>query len=134
MCFVAFISCSEKLPLIPWDKSDPGFNVRELSSYEAPVKQHFSLPYVAYAGSHFGCGCGFLKEDANSEELSDTQSSYDSLANYITGLSKNGAQCSLYFLWDGDHALEPDFFEQLTISELTTPEFEFVEGAHYEFA
>ena len=134
MCFVGYIASSKKLPLIGWEISNPKLNVAELSSHELPVRQQFSLPNVAYLGSHLGCGCGFLKEDASQEEISMIQSNYDNLSIYIGNLRQDGALCAVYFLMDGDQGESPDFFEQISMKELVSPEFEFVEGAHYEFA
>ena len=59
MCMMIYIASDRPLPLIDWQDEFPAFHVRELREEEMAVRTHFKKPYVYYAGSHEGCGCGF---------------------------------------------------------------------------
>lgn len=130
MCLAVYIASDHELPLIAWDESAPSFYIDELST-DGDVKKQFTLPEVAYAGSHEGCGCGFLKDGAVGEELEDVDENYHKLASYIKGLQTKGASIQLFSCWEGEQTSPAESNETIRVSDLMTKEFEFKEKALY---
>jgi hypothetical protein len=75
MCLALYLAASQELPVIPWDKTNPGFHVIRLPKEAESVRKHFRSDYVYYAGSTQGCSCAF-----NYEHESD---SIVELRNYL---------------------------------------------------
>ena len=113
-----------------WDEAAPGFYIGELLT-EGDVKMQFTLPNVAYAGSNEGCGCGFIKEGEEGEELEIVEENYRNLANYVRALQANGSRIELFSCWAGNETSKPDFNETVSVSDLIAGEFEFKEKALY---
>ena len=129
MCLVIYIASNKPLPLVPWDKTSPGFNVVELSENEECVRIHFSLPHVSYAGSHTSCGCGFNEGREHAEYLSDPKERVDSLASSsrLASYVREHQVGQIYSCWSGDEA-EPKAFErQITPDALVAEDFFFRE-------
>ena len=134
MCLAVYIASDKTLPLIKWDKEKPAFNVVPLSKYENRVQKHFRLPFIAYAGSHEGCGCGFLKDGVEGEDLEIVQSNYNSLVKYIHNLKDQGARIEIYSCWEGDQGKKPESKDTLDLQEINDQQFEFKEKAYYKIA
>ncbi len=134
MCLAVYIASDKTLPLIEWKKEKPAFNVVPLTKHENGVKRQFSRPFIAYAGSHEGCGCGFFKEGEEVKELEIVQANYDSLVNYLKKLKEQGASIEIYSCWEGDQEEEPEFTEKMTLEEISGQHFEFKEKAYYKIA
>ena len=86
MCWVLYLACDQPLPLQPFDREAPAFNVAELTPHEEPVRGQFSKPYVYRVGAHTLCGCGFDRGQAHPdhpEELETTEASLRSLHAYL---------------------------------------------------
>lgn len=83
------------------------------------------MPYIYFAGSHQGCGCGFLKEGEVGEALEDCRRNYQALAEVLDGIAKLGGQAELFACWEGEQNKQPKFIDQLSVSQLLAPEFEF---------
>ena len=75
MCLALYLAASQELPVIAWDKANPGFHVIRLPKDAEAVRKHFHSDYVYYAGSAQGCSCAF-----NYEHESD---SIVELRNYL---------------------------------------------------
>ena len=134
MCLAVYIASNRELPLIPWDEENPGFYVDDLSKSDSDVQRQFALPYIRYAGSHLGCGCGFFKDGIDPEEFPDVQANYIALAKYIDSVMQQGALCSVFSCWEGDQGKPQINQMNLTTKDLISPEFEFKEKVFYEFA
>jgi hypothetical protein len=132
MCLMLYIAGSEPLPLVPYIKREPSFSVSEVSGYNLCVKRQFTLPYVYYAGSHEGCGCGFLKEWEIGEELEKIEDNYSKLSAYIHGACRRGIAIQLFSCWAGDQDSTPEFRESIDEDDLKDKEFEFKEKAFYQ--
>ena len=96
------------------------------------IKNQFRHSHIVYAGTHVLCGCGFLKQDEEGDELALIQANYDSLVSYLGGLKKSGAAVEIFSCWEGDQGAEPEFRELVSLTELGSDEFEFKEKAFYE--
>lgn len=89
---------------------------------DAPVRDRFSLPFVYFAGSHLGCGCGFQKYE-DDDERDKTQANYTALAGVIRNVLSSTSSVEIFTCWEGDHANEPEFLESVSVSKLLLPEF-----------
>ena len=76
MCLMVYIASDKPLPLIDWNENKRAFNVTDLSKYEKNVETQFKYTNVYNAGSHLGCGCGFLKEFKEEDELALANENY----------------------------------------------------------
>ncbi len=68
MCLQVWLGSVRPLPehgLLDPKVPDPllGYHRLERVADDAPVRARFTLPEVAYVGSHEGCGCGFESSD-----------------------------------------------------------------------
>ena len=122
------------MPLVEWNEKQPKFNVVAIIKNESVVKKQFQNPYVVYAGSHEGCGCGFFKEGEKGEELKVVQANYDSLAYCLSSLKFGGSKLEIFSCWEGDQGLEAEHRHIITLEELASPSFEFKEKAYYKIA
>ncbi|HEY7544129.1 MAG TPA: hypothetical protein VID27_04565, partial [Blastocatellia bacterium] len=125
---------SEMLPLIAWDESDRAFYVSELPARASGVKKQFTLPFVYYAGSHEGCGCGFLKGGRSDEEMEKVKENYAKLAEYVSQARRKRIAVELFSCWAGDEEAAPEFREVINGMALKQEDFEFKEKAFYRFA
>ena len=130
MCMVIFIASRSPLPLIPWQKDAPAFNVTELTEHEKPVCRHLALPHVRQAGSHTSCGCGFNEGreypeayDDPAAERAEAMESSSRLARYV----REHRVEQIYSCWSGDGG-EPRAFERrITPGVLVAEDFVFRE-------
>src|SRR5829696_3612944 len=103
MCMVVYVAADTPLPLIPWDERTPAFHVTELRPEVAAVRAHFSKPYVYYAGSHEGCGCGFSygwwNDDA--ELNARNRETVRQLGAYLDAATRAAGPIELYACWSG---------------------------------
>ena len=127
MCLAVYLGSSLELPESKWNEAAPAFYLEPAGSHEDEARRQFSLPYVYYAGSHEGCGCGFLKEGEVGVELVTHQANYDSLVQRIREVQEKGASVELFSCWEGDQGLAPEFIESLTADEIEDPSFQFKE-------
>ena len=102
---------TEPLPLLPFDREGPGFNVAELTPYEEPVRSQFSKRFIYRAGAHTLCGCGFDRGQANPdhpEELEGAEDSLRRLHRYLSDAIDASGGLELFACWDGDQGSVPD--------------------------
>jgi hypothetical protein len=112
MCLMVYIASDQSLPLIAWDETAPAFYVTELHTTEQSVRHQFTKPFIYYAGSHEGCGCGFDygqwpildSDDRNQEQAA--RETIRRLAIYLTSAVQSGT-IEMFACWDGDQAAEP---------------------------
>jgi hypothetical protein len=125
MCFAVYLASRRPLPPIPWNKASPAFYLQQQSPYAAG-KGPFSLPHVYYAGSHEGCGCGFIK-DGHDDDLPVRQANYAALAALVRAEVSAGGNLELFACWEGDQHDAPKRTGWLTPLELEDPGFAFEE-------
>ena len=132
MCLMIYIGSDTPLPLIDWNEKERAFNVSELTKYEQKAAAQFELPYVYHAGSHQGCGCGFLKEFKHEEELLQVNQSYSQLNAYLQKVKEMGANIQVFSCWDGDQEAKPEHKEEISLARLIETDFEFKEKVLYK--
>ena len=131
MCLAIYIASNKPLPLIPWVEEKPAFYVEEVMKDGAGVKQQFQYQHVYYAGSHEGCGCGFIKDGEGGEELSQIEENYKRLSAYLKDAKESGAELQIFSCWEGDQNREPEYREEIDEKTLNERDFEFKEKALY---
>jgi len=63
-----YVASEHRLPLVPWDESNPSFNVEELAEqYQERVRRHFAGSHVYGVGAHTHCACGFSNVSPNDD-------------------------------------------------------------------
>lgn len=121
MCMMVYVASDRPLPTSAWDAARPGFHVTELSDRDAPVRRQFSKPYVYYAGSHEGCGCGFQYGEYEDEPaaLAAGRDSRRRLAEFLAAALRHQPEVELFACWDGDQAAEPEHCGRVRPADLT---------------
>ena len=132
MCLMVYIGSDKPLPLIDWNENERAFNVSELTKYEQNTAAQFKLSYVYNAGSHLGCGCGFLREFKDEEELVLVKENYSKLNAYLQKAQEAGANNQIFSCWDGDQEAKPEYREEISLNRLIEANFEFKEKALYK--
>lgn len=129
MCMVIFIASRSPLPLVPWSEDAPAFNVTALTEHTEPVRRHFALPHVVYAGSHTCCGCGF-NEGRHYTELVESPEmcaaaleSSARLAQYVRAHRVE----QVFSCWSGDEGKEQVSTRRVASEALVVEDFLFVE-------
>lgn len=118
MCLNVFLAADRPLPIVDWNPDEPGFHVRSASAREtAAIRHAVRGRYLFYAGSHDGCGCGFLHHWASAGgHLSaephpgpKRESAVRSTASLVDYLRRTaaGGPVELYSCWQGDEAASP---------------------------
>jgi hypothetical protein len=111
MCWVLYLAAALPLPLRPFDREAPAFNVAEPTSSEEPMRIQFTKPFVYRLGAHTLCGCGFDRGQANPahpDDLQATEASLQHLRSYLDQALAAAGPLELYACWDGDQAAVPD--------------------------
>lgn len=130
MCMVAYIASRSPLPLIPWQKDAPAFNVSELTEHEQPVRDQFSLPYIRQAGSHTCCGCGFNEgrehPDVYDDPVAERADALKSSAQLAAYVREHQVE-QIYSCWSGDESQPKEFERHITPSALVADVFFFRE-------
>lgn len=129
---MVYIGSDQPLPLIDWNENKRAFNISELTKYEKHVETQFRFPYVYNAGSHLGCGCGFIKESKDEEELAQVIDNYFQLSAYLQKARETGANNQIFSCWDGDQAAKPEHREEINLQHLIEADFKFKEKVLYE--
>lgn len=138
MCHALYIASNKPLPLIEWNEDKPDFCVMELQEREEVVRKHFTLPFVAYAGSFEGCSCGFVYDDEpidddEFEQQYDRQAreSVRKLSEYVTNILKSGS-VEMFACWEGEQEDEPDESLVVGLDFFSRKEFGFEDGRYYK--
>jgi hypothetical protein len=123
MCMMVYIASDDPLPTSAWDEVRPCFYVTELSERDEPVRRQFTKPFVYYAGSHEGCGCGFqfVESDGFEEDpdaLAASRNSRRRLAEFLAAALQHQSEVELFACWDGDQAAEPEHRDRIRPADL----------------
>jgi hypothetical protein len=129
MCMAVYIASNVPLPLVAWNKDQPGFFVAELHPERESVRVQFSKPYVYYVGAHSGCGCGFAygRNPEYEEDIEENRGSVTRLSQYLTKAAEQNETIELFACWEGDQAEEPVKRRKATPSDIGGESFWFEE-------
>jgi len=126
MCLGVYLASNVSLDLIPFRESAPGFNVTDLESFEARVRQILTREFVYALGAHTHCGCGFRSEsDDDSERVARSRRE---LSAFVSDAVTNGP-VELYTCWNGDAGAEPTQVLELSRDELQSQDHWLIEGS-----
>ncbi len=136
---ILYLAADQPLSLIPWDDTRPAFHVTELPANRAAVRRQFSRPFVYYAGSHEGCGCGFQYgeyevDDSDAEEWAEAALREDSrkrLVEYLKAALTKVSSVEVYACWDGDEALPQEHRDHGPVDRLLTDRTFFREREYF---
>ncbi|QKE63533.1 hypothetical protein HNE05_09235 [Aquipseudomonas campi] len=134
MCFAVYLASDVPPPLVRWIETEPRFNAVSITANKKLIKKQFLHPYIVYAGSHEGCGCGFVKDGETGDDLALVQTNYDALVLYLSEQMATGAKIEIFSCWEGEQGAAPETKEKITLDKLGTKEFEFQIKAYYEVA
>ena len=143
MCMTFYIGSQQELPIIAFDKDNPGFCTSQLREDEKVIHGYFSLPYVLNFGSDRGCGCGFRYallddgqwfhvevEDESFIEKEAMKKNHDELYSYVKTFVNDNTRIEIYGCWNGDFN-QPESVEEINIDLLIDKGFYFKEGGFY---
>ncbi|QDU21170.1 hypothetical protein ETAA1_31350 [Urbifossiella limnaea] len=127
MCMVVYVGSDYPLPTWPWDQSRPAFHVVEQSDPADPVRQRFTKPYVYFAGSQDGCGCGFHygpygTDDPDAEVDAATAACRRAFGDYLAVALQHQREVEVYACWSGEEAEPPEYHDRATPAELGSGE------------
>ena len=92
-------------------------HVTELPDSVRAVRTHFTKPYVYYAGSHEGCGCGFSYgwwDGDDPARSAPARESVRRLGAYLEAATRTAGPLELYACWSGDESEAPRHRRELT--------------------
>jgi hypothetical protein len=114
MCYAVYIGTDQPLATSEWREKDCLCYLTELAEKDHPARQHFSKPYVYYAGSHLGCSCGFFHnsmvftdDPAMMTEYEKTQNSTRALIALLEQALQQASTVEGFVTWEGNQALAP---------------------------
>jgi hypothetical protein len=126
-----YIAAEKPLDLVPWSEDDPAFYVSELEGTDEKARDQFTEPYVYFAGSHEGCGCGFqygsITDDSRSEERAARRASLESFSSYLQQQLHRVPVIRVYACWEGDQQAQVAHRRALVPSDLLSEAFVFLE-------
>ena len=123
MCLAVYLASDTPIAAVAWDEDAPAFYTEPVAK-GAVVRKRFSLPFVYYAGSHEGCGCGFSKEGEIGPDLERCQKNYIALGQTLREALSRGAKVELFTCWEGEQSCAAKFIATTTPSQLEAPSFE----------
>ena len=128
MCLAVYLASSVEVPAhLRGHRDAPAFYL-EPAEPNAKVRRQFAVPHVYYAGSHTGCGCGFLGHGEDDEDRVLTHANYVALGQCIRAAQAEGATIELFSCWEGGQAKNPRFSETRSVGGIEDPAFTFGEG------
>ena len=114
MCYAVYIGTDSPLQTSEWDKDDRKYHLKDLTEKDLPVRSNISKPYIYYAGSNLGCGCGFftnsLLDPNDPEEMQrheEAQASLKALASLIRDNLVLSETVEMFVTWEGRQAEPP---------------------------
>ena len=132
-----YIASDVALPLIPFDRTRPAFNVSEIAEHASAVRQHFTKPYVYYAGAHTQCGCGFEygseQGGIDPKEAEARQDSRQQLAQYLRNALAFQESLELLMCWLDQEQVKPKRAGTITPEDLIGTHVNFLGTEGFEF-
>ena len=111
MCTAVYVATSLPVETTKWNKEAPAFYVKELEGYDE-LRRRFAPRSVYYAGSHEGCGCGFVFYDGDPER----RRALDALIAFI----RRVAPADVFVCWEGQQTEAPAWEKVVTSGDLGT--------------
>jgi hypothetical protein len=121
MCLSVHIASDLPLSVSTWNPDARAFYL-DAVPIDAPARGRFSLPNVYFVGTHLGCGCSFTRYE-NDDERDKTQANYTALVGVIRDVLSSTSSLDIFTYWENNHALEAEFIESVSVSDLLLPEF-----------
>lgn len=107
MCYALFIGSETELDVPELDTAvdTDAFHLEALQEHHSVVLPHFSTPFVYYAASWQGCGCGWFKdsmllESPKKRRRSNGRTESDLLS--LAGLLRDLGTAELFLSWEGE--------------------------------
>ncbi len=124
VCYALFIGTAKELavPSIEEAVEIDAFHLEALQEEHRPVLDHFSTPFVYYAASWQGCGCGWSKNSVLLEFPKRRRTSNQRTAvdlHSLASLLRDLGTAELFLSWEGE--LEQGVVRR---RELSPPDFE----------
>lgn len=113
MCLAVYVAVEGSIPGI----DERQFNVRPLARREERVRRQFSKTNVYYVGSHTGCGCGFIGDDPDPEDVAARAQSVRAFVAYLDAQLPVD-DLELFTCWEGAQAKAPQRRLELRRSQL----------------
>jgi hypothetical protein len=128
MCLALYIGTDQPLATSLWSERQRQFYLAELATKDEPARQHFSKPYVYYAGSHLQCSCGFFHncmvhtdDPEMMRQYEESQQSARALVSTLEQVLDHSDTIEVFLTWEGNQALAPSRHLMLTPSDLLSP-------------
>lgn len=109
MCYAVYLASDRPLPLIPWDANARGFNVEVPDTVEAAVRRTLDGRYIALAGTHTCCACGFNVDPGNADgdverAKHETRTAVAALRAYLEMLLEDRQSVEVFVTWYGEES------------------------------
>ena len=132
------------LPKRAWNEQAPHVWIGDVNEEAEPVREHFSLPSIAYVGSDLNCGCGFRSvmfqnggwpEEyliAEGEiETEGTQRNHQELHAALTDALRHSVVVELYGCWTDHYREKTEGEQEIEADDILSQEFFFRERVLY---
>jgi hypothetical protein len=106
MCFALYIAVDTTLPIQLRNDKAPAFYTEGADDYRGSLPI-FSKPHIYYLGSHMGCGCGFLIDEAvDTPKYRAAMQTRLQLVNFLRQVTTLGS-VEMWMTWEGEEAFPP---------------------------
>jgi hypothetical protein len=113
MCLAVYVATAASFETTLWRKDAPAFHVMSCPT-PARLRERFEPRPVYYAGSHEGCGCGFLLYDGlEGEDLVRWRATIDAFIAFV----RRVAPVDVFVCWEGEQESDPTWEKSVTTSE-----------------
>ena len=144
MCFMLHISAGCPVTRRAWHEDDRHVWISDVDEQAAAVREHFSVPNVAYVGSDLNCGCGFRNvsfqngdwpEECLIEEgeidTEGTDKNHQELHAVLADTLARSVVVELYGCWAGDYGKKTEGEQDIESDAILSERFFFRERVLY---
>jgi hypothetical protein len=127
-----------------WNQDDRHVWIGDVDEHAESVREHFSMPNIAYVGSDLNCGCGFRHVSFQSggwpEEwliaeggmnTEGTVKNHQELHALLTDMLRRSAVIELYGCWAGDYSEKTEGEQEIEADDILAEQFFFRERILY---
>lgn len=109
MCYAVYLASDRPLPPIPWDANARAFNVELPDIVDTAVRTTLHGRYIARAGSHTCCACGFNVDPANADgdierATHEARIAVAAFRAYLELLLDDRPSVEVFVTWEGEEA------------------------------
>ena len=109
MCYAVYLASDQPLPPIPWDANARAFNVELPDTVDPAVRRTLHGRYIARAGSHTCCACGFNVDPGNADgdverATREARTAVAAFRTYLEMLLKDRPSVEVFVTWYGEEA------------------------------